>query len=102
MNTKNSKTNEPHRFRLSPADKLDLKNPSKNMALASITHGKTSNQHTAINLKCQHQLQMMNLTFLMDHILLDIQDYFEFIIKKHETLAEKPVVQIYPNKSKTK
>ena len=28
----------------------------------------------------------------------DIQDYFEFIIKKHETLTENPPVQIYPNK----
>ena len=28
----------------------------------------------------------------------DIQDYFEFIIKKHETLTEDPPVQIYPNK----
>ena len=28
----------------------------------------------------------------------DIQDYFEFIIKKHETLTENPPVQIYANK----
>ena len=26
--------------------------------------------------------------------IVDIQDYFEFIIKKHETLAENPPVQI--------
>ena len=32
----------------------------------------------------------------------DIQDYFEFIIKKHETLAENPPVQIYPNKIKNR
>ena len=32
----------------------------------------------------------------------DIQDYFEFIIKKHETLGENPLVQIYPNKIKNK
>ena len=31
----------------------------------------------------------------------DIQDYFEFIIKKHETVTENPPVQIYPNKTKT-
>ena len=28
----------------------------------------------------------------------DIQDYFEFIIKKHEALTENPPIQIYPNK----
>ena len=37
MNTQNSKTNEPHRFRLSLANKLTLKDPSKNMALIYYT-----------------------------------------------------------------
>ena len=32
----------------------------------------------------------------------DIQDYFEIIIKKHETLTENPPVQIYPNKIKSR
>ena len=32
--------------------------------------------------------------------IADIQDYFEFIIKKHETLTENPPVQIYPDKIK--
>ena len=35
MNTENSKTNEPHRFRL--ADKINLKDPNKNMALANLS-----------------------------------------------------------------
>ena len=30
--------------------------------------------------------------------IADIQDYFEFIIKKHKTLTENPPVQIYANK----
>ena len=30
--------------------------------------------------------------------IADIQDYFEFIITKHETLTEIPPVQIYPNR----
>ena len=32
----------------------------------------------------------------------DIQDYFEFIIKKHKTLTENPPVQIYSNKIKNR
>ena len=28
----------------------------------------------------------------------DIQDYFDFIIKKHETLTENPQMQIYPKR----
>ena len=31
-----------------------------------------------------------------------IQDYFEFIIKKHETSTENPPIQIYPNKIKSR
>ena len=28
----------------------------------------------------------------------DIQNYFRYVIKKHETLADKPPVQIYVNR----
>ena len=31
-----------------------------------------------------------------------IQHYFEFIIKKHETLAENSPIQMYPNKTKNR
>ena len=59
MNTKNRKTNKPHRFRLSLADKLNLRDPS--------THGKTLNQYTTtIYLKFLLQLGMINLICLMD------------------------------------
>ena len=37
MNNENSKTNETHRFRLSLADKLNLKDPCKNMTLANLS-----------------------------------------------------------------
>ena len=37
MNTGNSKVNEPHRFILALADKLNLKDPNKNMALANLS-----------------------------------------------------------------
>ena len=36
MNTKNSKTNESHRFKCDLIDKLDLRNPNKNMALGNL------------------------------------------------------------------
>ena len=32
--------------------------------------------------------------------ITDIQDHFEFIIKKHEALTENPPAQIHPNKIK--
>ena len=34
--------------------------------------------------------------------IADIQDYFEFIIKKHKSLTENPPVEIYPNKIKNR
>ena len=37
MNTQNSRTNELHKFRLTLADKLNLKDPTRNMALANLS-----------------------------------------------------------------
>ena len=37
MNSKNSKTNEPNRFKYDLTDKLDLKIPNKNMELANLS-----------------------------------------------------------------
>ena len=37
MNTEKSKTGEPHRFRLDLTDKLNLKDPKKNMALPNLS-----------------------------------------------------------------
>ena len=34
--------------------------------------------------------------------ITNIQDYFEFTIKKHKTLTENPPIQIYPNKIKNR
>ena len=61
MSTENSKTNKTRRFKLDFTDKLNLKNPNKNMALA-----KSSSQNTAtINLKFLHQPGMILLIYLM-------------------------------------
>ena len=37
MNTENSKTSQPHRFKLDLTDKINLKNPNKNMALGNLS-----------------------------------------------------------------
>ena len=37
MNNENSKTSEPHIFRLNLTDKLDLKVPERNMAFANLS-----------------------------------------------------------------
>ena len=69
MNTENSKTNKPHRFRLSQADKLNLKNPNKNIALGNLSiyyTSKTLNQRTTtMNLKFLFQPGIILLICLM-------------------------------------
>ena len=74
MTSKSSKTNEPHKFRLSLADKLNLKDPIKNMALANLsiyyTWENIKSALTTTILKFLLQLGMINLICLMDHILL--------------------------------
>ena len=107
INTKNSKTNEPHRFRLSLADKLNLNNPNKNMALANL-----SIYYTWKNIKSAYNNNIFKISAptlngefdLPDgsYSIADIQDYFEFIIKKHKTLTGNPPMQIYPNKIKNR
>ena len=107
MNSKNSKTSEPHRFRLDLTDKLDLKDPKKNMALANLriyyTWKNIKSEYN--NNKFKISAPTWNDTFDLpdgSYSIADIQDYFEFIIKKHETLTENPPIQIYPNKIKNR
>ena len=107
INTENSKTNEPHRFKLDLTDKLNIKNPNKNMALGSLSIYYTwKNINSKYNNnKFKISAPTWNDTFDLpdgSYSIADIQDYFEFIIKKHETLTENPPVQIYPNKIKNR
>ena len=86
MNTKNSKTNEPHRFRLSLSDKRNLKNPSKNIALVnlSIYYIWENIKSGYNNNKFKISAPIWNGTFDLpdgSYSIADIQDYFEFIIK---------------------
>ena len=107
MNTENSKTNEPHRFKLDLADKLNVKNPKKNIALVNL-----SIYYTWKNIKSEYSNNKFKIyastrseTFdLSDgsYTIDDIQDYFEFIIKKHEILTENSPVQTYSNKIKNR
>ena len=107
MNTENSKTNETYRFRLSLVDKLNLKNPNKKMALANL-----SIYYTWKNIKSAYNNNKFKVSAptwndpfdLPDgpYSIADIQDYLGFIIKKHETLTENPLIQIYPNKIKNR
>ena len=102
MNTKNSKTNEPHRFKYDIIDKLDLRNPNKNMALANL-----SIYYTWKNVKSiykNNKFKISSPTWIQKFHLPDgsynipaMQDHLEYIIKKHETITDTAPILIYAN-----
>ena len=87
MSTLNSKTNESNRFIYQFTDKLNDKNPNKNMVLANL-----SIYYTWKNIKSEYNNNKFKTSApswndkfnLPDgsYSVSDIQDYFEYIIKK--------------------
>ena len=87
MNTKNSKTNEPNRFKYGLTDKLDFKNPNENMALAnlSIYYAWKNVKLIYNNNKFKISAPTWNETFGLpggSYNISEIQDYIEYIIQK--------------------
>ena len=102
MNTKNSKTNESHRFKYDLIDKLDFKNLNKNMALGSLSiHYTWKNvKSTYNNNKFKISAPTWNETLDLpdgSYNISETQNYIEYIIKKHETIGENVPILIYAN-----
>ena len=102
MNTKNSKASEPYEFKYDLIDKLDLRNPNKNMALAnlSIYYTWKNAESTYNNNKFKISAPTWNETLDLpdgSYNISEIQDYIEYIIKKHETIGENAPILIYAN-----
>ena len=102
MNTKNSKTNKPNRFKYDLIDKLDLRNPNKNMALANLSIYYTWKIVKSIykNNKFKISAPTWNEKFDLpdgSYNISEIQDYIEYIIKKYETIGESAPILIYAN-----
>ena len=107
MNTFNSTTNEFNKFIYQLTDKLNLKNPNKNMALANL-----SIYYTWKNIKSEYNNNKFKISTPVwndefdlpdgSYSVFDIQGYFEYIIKKRGTIADNPPVQIYVDKIKNR
>ena len=85
------------------SNNLDLKDPKENMALASLSiYYKWKNiKSECSNSEFKISAQTWNDTFDLpdrSYSISDIQLYFEFTIKKHETLTENLPVLIYVNR----
>ena len=103
MNTKNSKTNEPNRLKYDLIDKLNLKTPNKNMGLANLRIYYTWKNAKSIynNNKFKISAPTWDETFDLpdgSYNIPAIQNYFEYVIKKHETIAKTSPILISANK----
>ena len=87
MNSKNSKTSDPHRVLLKVTDKIDLRGKNKYIALSNL-----SIYYTWKNIKKSYKNNGFKISAptwneefeLPDgsYSISDIQDYFEYILKK--------------------
>ena len=102
MNTKNSKTSEPYRFKYDLIDKLDLRNPNRNLALANLSIYYTWKNVKSIYKNNKFKISAPTWSQKFDlpdgsYYIPEIQDYFEYMIKKHEAIAETAPILIYAN-----
>ena len=103
MNTENSKTNGPYKFVFNLSPRLDLRSSNKHVNLQNV-----SIYYTWKNIRKRYRnnkLKIIARTWIDEFELpdgsysfSDIQDYIEYIIKKHETLTTIPPFYVYNNR----
>ena len=103
MNSENSKTSKPHILKLKLTDKLDLRLDKKVIELSNLSIYYTWNniKSSYDNNKFKISAPTWNEEFTLpdgSYSVSDIQDYFEYITKKHSEDIDKPSVMIYVNK----
>ena len=100
ITTSNSATKKSNEFLCKFIDKLGLKNPNKTMALANLSMYYTwkNIKSSYNNNKFEISAPTWNEKFDLpngSYSIAAIQDYFNYIIKKHETVEATPQVLIY-------
>ena len=103
MNSENSKTSEHYICKLKLTDKLNLRLDKKVIALSNVSIYYTWNniKSSYNNNKFKISTQTWNEEFTSPdgfYSVSDIQDYFQYILKKHGENTDKPSIQIYVNK----
>ena len=107
MNSENSKTSEYHVLVLKLTDKLDLRRGQKTVALSnfSIYYTWKNIKSSYNNNKFKISAPTWNEEFELpdgSYSISDIQDYFEYILKKHSGSVDNPSIRIYVNKIKNR
>ena len=103
INSENSRTSEYHVLVLKLTDKLDLRRGQKTVALSNL-----SICYTWKNIKSSYNNNKFKISAptwdeefeLPDgsYSILDIQDYFEYILKEHSEIVDNPSIEIYVNR----
>ena len=103
MDSKNRRTSEYHVLVLKLSNKLDLRRSQKTVALSNL-----SIYYTWKNIKSSYNNNKFKISTptwseefeLPDgsYSVLDIQDYFEYILKKHSESVDNPSIRIHVNK----
>ena len=102
MKSENSKTSEPDILILTLTDNLDLRRGEKIIALSnlSICYTWKNIKSSYNNKKIKIYAPTWNDEFELpdgSYSVSDIQDYFEYILKKHGENIDNPSVKIYVN-----
>ena len=103
MNSKNSETSDPHRLLLNPTDKIDLRRKDKYIALSnlSICYTLKNSKKSYKNNKFKTSTPTWNEEFELrywSYSISDIQDFFGYILNKHEKKTVNPSIKININK----
>ena len=103
MNSENSKISKPHVLIFKLSNELDLRMDERVIALSNLNM-----YYTWKNIKSSYNNNIFKISAptwndkfeLPDgsYSVSGIQDYFEYILKKHREDIDKPTVEIYVNK----
>ena len=104
MNSENSRTSKYHVLLFKLVDKLDLRSGQKSVALSNL-----SIYYTWRNIKSSYKNNKFKISpstwsdefELLDgsYSISDIQDYFEYILKKHSESVDDPPIEIFGSKN---
>ena len=103
MNSENSKTSEHNVLVLKLTDKLDLRKGQKIVALSNLSiyytwkNGKSSYNNNKFKISAPTWSEDFKLPDGSSSVS-DIQDYFEYILKKHSESVDNPSIRVYINR----
>ena len=107
MNSENSRTSEYHVLLLKLVDKLDLRKGQKSVALSNL-----SIYYTWKNMKSSYKNNKFKISaptwsdeFELpgrSYSISDIQDYFEYILKRHSESVDDPPIEIFVSKNENR